>query len=152
MDRQSVFKRISKILIPIEIIFIITSVIISGVIFYSAFNKYGKTHQVDMMQFYQILLVILIIIALFSIAVSSFFIVRSDMKKKMLRTVIFSTFIFLGIILSILFQFTLYQIKYFPLVFFGSAIITMVCMIFALIPNGLRAKVKQYIKSIKNGA
>jgi len=152
MDRQAVFKKVSKILIPIEIIFLITSAVVSGVVFYSAFNEYVKTHKVDMQQLYHNLIIILIILSIFSIILASIFVFCFAEKKRVKRTVNFSIAIFLTIIFSIIFQFTIYQYGCFPLSFFGSAFITLVCKFLARIPNGIRAKVKQYINLKKNGA
>ena len=134
-----------------EVTFVIASTIFAGAIFYFACKEYIKTHEVDINQLYQNLAVDLIIIAVFSIILSACFIFGSEDRNKLKKTIILSIAVFMVIPLSILYQCTIYQYKYFPLIFFGSAISTILCKSLALIPNGLRVKLKQYISFNKKG-
>lgn len=149
MDRQAVFKKISKVLISIEITFIVASTVFAGAIFYFAINEIIKTNEIDLKQFYQNVAVSLIIIAIFSIIFAGFLVFGSEDRNKVKKTTIFSISIFMVIMLSFLYLFTLYQYKYFPLIFFGSAIITVLCKFLALVPNGLRYKSKQFLLKLK---
>lgn len=150
MDRQAVFKKISRVLIPIEITFVIASTVFAGAIFYFAFNEFVKTHEVNMKQFFINLTIYLISVAAVSIIVAAIQICfQSESGKKAKRMVILSIVFFLGINLSFLYLGTLYQYKYFPLIFFGSAIITVLCKFLALVPNGLRYKSKQFLLKLK---
>lgn len=134
-----------------EITFVIASTIYAGAIFYFALNEYIQTHEVNMRQLYRNLAVFFIIIAVFSIILSAFLVFGSEDRNKLKKTIILSIAVFMVIPLSILYQCSIYNYKYFPLIFFGSAISTILCKFLALIPNGLRAKLKQYISLKKNG-
>ena len=154
MDRQAVFKKISKVLIPIEITFVVASTVFAGAIFYFALNEIIKTNEVDLKQFYQNLAVSLIIIAIFSIILTVYLVFSTEIfssedRNKVKKTIILSISVFMVIILSLLYLFTLYQYRYFPLIFFGSAIITVLCKFLALVPNGLRHKSKQLLLKLK---
>lgn len=149
MDRQAIFKKISRVLIPIEISFIVASTIFAGATFYFAFNEYTKTHEVEMKQFNKSLAVNLIIIAVFSILLATFLVFGSEYRNKVKKTIILSIAVFMVIPLSILYQCSIYQYKYFPMIFFGSAILTIISKILSMVPNGIRAKAKQLLR-LKN--
>lgn len=154
MDRQAVFKKISKVLIPIEITFVVASTVFAGAIFYFALNEIIKTNEVDLKQFYQNLAVSLIIIAIFSIILTVYLVFSTEIfssedRNKVKKTIILSISVFMVIILSLLYLFTLFQYRYFPLIFFGSAIITVLFKFLALVPNGLRDKSKQLLLKLK---
>lgn len=149
MDRQEVFKKISKVLIPIEITFVIASTVFAGAIFYFAFNEFAITHEINMKQVFINLTIYLISVTAVSIIAAIQICFQSEPVKKAKKIVIFSIAFFLGINLSFLYLGTLYQYRYFPLIFFGSAIITVLCKFLALVPNGLRDKSKQLLLKLK---
>jgi hypothetical protein len=149
VDRQAVFKKVSKILVPIEIIFVITSTIFAGVIFYSAFNEYVNSHEVNLNLFFYNLAIYLSLFAVMSIIIAVILCTQSNALKKVKKIIVYSISIFMALILSILFMFTIFQYNFFPLIFFSSAIITILCKFLALIPNGIRVKVKQVLLEFK---
>jgi len=153
MDRQVVFKRISKVLSIIGLVLLIALTIYACAIVYFAFRTYVNTHEVNKPQLYMDLSKLLGVIAIFLIilGIVIVFSLTEKGRTRIKKAFILSGVIFYAIVLSILFEFTFYQYKYFPHIFFGFGFVLCICMLLAIIPNGTVSKVKSYIKTKRNG-
>jgi hypothetical protein len=153
MDIQFIFKRIAKVLSIIWLALLLVLTICACAIVYREFRAYTDIHEINRPQLYMDLAKCLVGIAIFSIVLGSVIVFQLFEKgrKRIKKAAILSGIIFYAIVLSILFELTFSQYKYFPYIFFGFGFLLCICILLAVIPNGVISEVKCYIKTKRNG-